>query len=335
MVFEKNPDYYGGAVPLDSITFVPLTSGAAAAYDSLNAGTLDAAFIRAPDVIKNARDKGTHTVLAERIPAGNVLDMNSGLVVTCQGGQPAASCQGKPDGEKVKTSSPAADARVRRAIAAAIDTNQVNERSYSGAAKAGPELFESDFLLSPNVAGPKYDPAEARRLVQEAKAAGWNGSIRLYSVKDPTGQALGLSVSTMLQAAGIDVKLDSNFTPPTLLSKVLVDRDYDLVIWGAGFSENADGNFVAALGSYQTAGAAARSGFSSAALDQGVEALRVAATDKERTAAYGQIAQAWASDVPGVALLELENALVTSAKLKGVQRTASSSFLFGGAWLAK
>jgi peptide/nickel transport system substrate-binding protein len=335
MVFEKNPAYYGGAVPLDSITFVPSTSGAAAAYDSLSTGTLDAAFIRAPDVIKSARDKGTNTVLAERIPAGNVLDMNAGLVVTCQGGQPSASCQGKPNGEKVKTNAPASDPRVRRAVAAAIDTKQVNERAYSGAAKAGPELFEPDFPLSPGVPGPKYDLDEARRLVQEAKAAGWNGSIRLFSVKDPTGQALGLSVSTMLQAAGIDVKLDSNFTPPTLLSKVLVDHDYDLVIWGAGFSENPDGNYVAALGSYQTAGAAARSGFSSAALDQGVEALRIAASDKERTAAYSQIAQAWTADVPGVALLELENALVTVAKLKGVQRTSSSSFLFGGAWLEK
>jgi peptide/nickel transport system substrate-binding protein len=84
MVFEKNPNYYGGAVPLDSITFVPTTAGAAAALDSLNSGTLDAAFIRAPDVIKSARDKGALTVLSERIPAGNVLDMNSGLVVTAK-----------------------------------------------------------------------------------------------------------------------------------------------------------------------------------------------------------------------------------------------------------
>ena len=69
MVFEKNPDYYGGQVLLDSITFVPETSGAASAYEALKAGTLDAAFLRAPDTIKRARDEGTDTVLAERIPA--------------------------------------------------------------------------------------------------------------------------------------------------------------------------------------------------------------------------------------------------------------------------
>jgi peptide/nickel transport system substrate-binding protein len=335
MVFEKNPNYYGGQVLLDSITFVPETSGAASAYEALKAGTLDAAFLRAPDTIKRARDEGTDTVLAERIPAGNVLDINAGLVVTCQGGKPAGVCDGKADGEKVKTTAPASDPRVRRAIAAAIDTSQVNERAYSGAAKPGPELFEPDFPLSPKVPGPKYDPAQARQLVDEAKAAGWNGSIRLFSVTDPTGKALGLAVSTMLQAAGIDVQLDSSFDPPSLLRKVLVDHDYDLVIWGAGFSENPDGNFVTALGTYQTGGAAARSGFSSAAFDQGVEALRVASTDAERTAAYGQLAQAWTDDVPGVALLELENALVTSPKLQGVARTSSSSFLFSGAWVKK
>jgi peptide/nickel transport system substrate-binding protein len=272
-------------------------------------------------------------VLAERIPAGNVLDINSGIVVTCQGGQPAGQCAGKADGEKVKTTAPASDPNVRRAIAAAIDPEQVNERAYSGSAKAGPELFEPDFPLSPGVDGAEYDPEEARRLVDAAKAAGWDGSIRLYSVKDPAGQALGLSVSTMLQAAGIDVELDSTFDPPSLLRKVLVDRDYDLVIWGAGFSENPDGSFVGALGSYHSGGAAARSGFSSAALDQGIQALGVATTDEETTAAYAQIAEAWAEDVPAVALLELENALVSVEGLHGVQRTTSSSFLFDKAWL--
>jgi peptide/nickel transport system substrate-binding protein len=335
MVFEKNPDYYGGEVLLDSITFVPSPGGAAAAYEGLSAGTLDAAFLRAPDVIERAREEGEHTVLAERIPAGNVLDINSGIVVTCQGGQPAGQCAGKPDGEKVKTAAPASDPLVRRAIAAAIDPEQVNERAYGGAAKAGPELFEPDFPLSPEVDGAPYDPDEARQLVEQAKAAGWNGSIRLYSVKDPAGQALGLSVSTMLQAVGIDVQLDSTFDPPSLLRKVLVDRDYDLVIWGAGFSENPDGNFVGSLGSYHSGGAAARSGFSSAAMDQGIQALGVATTDEETTAAYEQIAEAWATDVPAVALLELENAFVTVEGLHGVQRTTSSSFLFDKAWIAQ
>jgi peptide/nickel transport system substrate-binding protein len=192
-----------------------------------------------------------------------------------------------------------------------------------------------DFPLTPNVAGPKYDPDLAKRLVTEAKAAGWNGSIRIYSIKDSAGQALGLTVSTMLQAAGMTTQLNSDFDPPGMIRKVLTDRDYDLVIWGAGFGENFDGNYLTALRTYTTAGAAARSGYASATMDAAVGAMRTAATDAARTAAYGKFVQVLADEVPSLPLLELENAFVTSKKLHGVARGDNSTFLLDKAWLER
>ncbi len=276
IVFDRNPNYYGGDVYLDQVTFVP-TAGQDAAYEAVKAGELDGAYFRSATAYADAPGDGlvVHSALK---PAGNVIDINSGVYATCQGGQPAG-CNGAADGTMVKTTAPGSDVRVRQAVALAIDADQVNQRTYDGAAAAGKALFQSDIPLAPSVPGPPVDAARAAQLVKEAKADGWDGSIRLYSVSDEVGQALGLSVSAMLTAVGMDVALDTSFTPQTLLTKVIVNRDYDLVIWGSAFTENPDGNFVSFQGSFGSA-ASQRGfrGFSSDAMDAGIAALQVAGT---------------------------------------------------------
>jgi peptide/nickel transport system substrate-binding protein len=199
---------------------------------------------------------------------------------------------------------------------------------------AGTELFQSDFPLSPDVPGPEYDPELAKKLVEEAKADGWDGSIRLYSITGPVGQALGLSISAMLTAVGMDVELDGTFDPPSLIAEVIIKRNYDLVVWGSAFGESPAGNLVAGESSYSSAAAKAGfRGFSSAAMDEGIAALRVAVTEAEITAAYAQIAQAWTDDVPAVALNELQTAEITRPGLHGVKVTSNSAVLLDGAWI--
>lgn len=334
IVMERNDGYYGGTVPLDKITFVPTPGGQEAAYEAVKTGDLDAAYFRSPVAIKDATGDGL-TVNAAKIAAGNVIDINSGVYVTCQGGQPAG-CANGADGQKVKTTPPGADPRVRKAIAAAIDPDQVNARAYQGLANAGSELFSADFPHSPGVAGPKYDPKRAAKLVKQAKADGWDGKIRLYSVTDEVGQSLGLTVAAMLTAAGMDVDLDSSFQPLPLQLEIIVNHNFDLVIWGSGFTENPDGNYVTFLGGYGSEGVeSGYRGYSSDKMDAAIAALGVADDDAAVKKAYGMLAKTWNADVPSLALNELENALITRRDLKGVEGTSSSSFLLSDAWIAR
>jgi peptide/nickel transport system substrate-binding protein len=333
IVFERNEQYFGGPVPLDRVTFVPTPGGQEAAYAALAAGELDAAYFRSPVAIADATDEGL-TVHRSRIAAGNVIDINAGVYVTCQGGLPAG-CEGVADGETVKTSPPGADERVRRAIAAAIDPEQVNERTYQGLARAGTALFTDDFPLSPGLPGPTYDPELAAQLVAEARADGWDGSIRLYSVSDEVGQALGLTVSAMLTAAGMDVQLNSTFEPLPLTLEVIINHNFDLVIWGSGFTENPHGNYVTLMGGYSTgAEPTGYRGYSNPDMDAAIAALEVADSDTAVTEAYSTLAEVWNDDVPALALNELENALITQPGLVGIEPTSNSSFLLSGAWLA-
>jgi hypothetical protein len=70
-------------------------------------------------------------------------------------------------------------------------------------------------------------------------------------------------------------------------------------------------------------------------MDAAIAALEVADTDASVKKAYAMLAKAWNGDVPSVALNELENALITTRDLKGVEGTSSSSFLLSDAWLAR
>ncbi|MCB0993556.1 MAG: hypothetical protein KDB21_00595 [Acidimicrobiales bacterium] len=333
IVFERNENYYGGDVPLDRVTFVPTPGGQEAAYAALAGGELDAAYFRSPTAIADAAEDGL-TVHGARIAAGNIIDINSGVWVTCDGGLPAG-CEDVADGEMAKTTPPGADPRIRQAIAAAIDPEQVNERAYQGLAMAGTALFSDDFPHSPGVAGPSYDPELAARLVEEAKADGWDGSIRLYSVTDETGQALGLTVSAMLTVAGMDVELDTSFEPLPLTLEVILNHNFDLVIWGSGFTENPDGNYVTLLGGFSSASERiSYRGYANDAMDAAIAALEVADSDAALMEAYGLLAEAWNDDTPAVALNELQNALITRGDLEGVIATSNSSFLLSDAWLA-
>jgi peptide/nickel transport system substrate-binding protein len=332
IVFERNDGYYGGKVPLEKVTFVPTPGGQEAAYAALKAGELDAAYFRSPVAIADARGDGL-TVNRAKIGAGNVIDINSGVYVTCQGGLPAG-CENVADGETIKTSPPGSVPRIRRAIAAAIDPDQVNARTYQSLANAGSALFSDDFPHSPSIDGPKYDPKLAAKLVKEAKADGWDGKIRLYSVTDDVGQSLGLTVAAMLKGAGMDVDLDSSFQPLPLTLEVIVNHNFDLVIWGSGFTENPDGNYVTFLGGYGSEGEkTGYRGYSSDRMDAAIAALEVADNGAAVKKAYAMLAKVWNADVPSVALNELENALITQRNLKGVEGTSGSSFLLSDAWL--
>ena len=237
--------------------------------------------------------------------------------------------------ERAQTDPPGRDPRIRRAIAAAVETDQVNQRAYDGLAKAGTALFSEDFPLSPGVDGPAYDPELAAQLVEEAKADGWDGKIRLYSVTDDVGQALGLTVGAMLTAVGMEVELDTSFEPLPLILEVQVLRNYDLVIWGSGIGENPDGIYVTHLGGFSTGAQRTNArGFSSPDLDAAIGALGLADTPELVTEAYALMAAAWREEVPGLPLNELRNSLITRPDLMGVQRTSLASFLLDKAWLA-
>jgi peptide/nickel transport system substrate-binding protein len=329
---ERNPTYYGGEVYLDGLKFVLLNSSTST-YDALKTGTLQAALLREPTLYAQAKKDGFGVVDIPQV-GGNLMIMNSGIDITCAGTATAGvpACNGQPDGTKVQTKTPTRDINVRKAIAFAIDPKVVVDRAYQGVGIPDTSPF-SNFVYDPKITPQKYDQAEARRLVGVAKAAGWDGKIRLIGGNDPTNVSWTQSVTPQLQAVGIDVQASNDTDVNGVVAKVLTQRDFDLANWGLGLSDESDGNYTQLLGSLGCA--AKRYGYCSAEMDAGIEALRVADTDAKKIAAYKTISEIWIRDAPALVITYIPQAVIHSAKVHGIVRTAQAVTLYDKAWMSK
>ena len=79
---------------------------------------------------------------------------------------------------------------------------------------------------------PKFDVEAAKKLVTEAKAAGWDGKLRLLYNSSPTAAAIGLAVQTMLQNVGMTVALDTSKDTNGQIAQVTGLKDFDVTGWG-------------------------------------------------------------------------------------------------------
>ena len=131
------------------------------------------------------------------------------------------------------------DARVRRAIAQAVDWDRINATVYHGVNVRADSDIVPDSWAAPRIAAWAYDPAAAKRLLD---TAGWRPGPR--GVRQKNGVALSLSVSAtnkpgneqaeiqmqqQLSAVGIDVAI-KNYPASVLFAQngSLYSGKYDL-----------------------------------------------------------------------------------------------------------
>jgi peptide/nickel transport system substrate-binding protein len=324
LVLARNPNYYGGDVYLDEIKSVYIP-GAQAQLDALTTGTIQAVLLGDAEVAAKATAQKFQTINFP-YPAGNLILMNPGQL-TCAGGNPAKWCAGRPDGTKVTTDSPTKDIRVRQAVAEAIDVDQLNQRVYNNTAKMYRSLVPSGFRWDPAVPGPKYDPADAKKLVDAVKAEGWDGKLRVsYGAATPQLTNYGQAIQAMLGAVGITATIESGKT----LAQVQVEKDFDIYP-GFAFGTSEDRLFEGLFGSLRIN----RYGYSNPDMDAALDTLRVASTDAAKTAALKTVAQVWNRDLPAVVVGDGVRVLAYSSKLQGVQPTAFQAVEYAKAWLQK
>jgi peptide/nickel transport system substrate-binding protein len=329
IVMEKNPDYWGGEVYLDEVEFVVATSSSFA-YESLQSGEYDMAFLRSAPVSNEAKEQfGTIETIKN---AGEILLLNQGVPVTCRGGEPAPLCTGQEDGAQVPTDSPTANPKVRQAIAAAIDPNVINERAYEGEALSGTQLFQEGFRWYPGVEGPEYDPERAAELVEEAKAEGWDGSIDLVCTNAPDRVASALAIETMLESVGMEVNAETDLDVQRQIQKVIAQKDFDMACWGIALSSDP----AAALGlrqNFYSTSATNRVGFESADMDAAIDEAQSAESDEEITEAYGRIAEVYREELPVLVLAAVPEVVTWVDSVHGVYMNHSSMNYLDKVWV--
>ena len=328
----RNPTYWNGPVYLDGIRFLDSgDSGGLKSLESLQAGTTQAAFLRDAAAVADAK--------AAKIPGfttpnmgGSILFMNIAATVQCAGGAPAPLCTGKPDGPTPSQPN-TKDLKVRQAVVAAIDPEVVNQRAYGGKAKASSAWFTSEFPWDPKVPGAKFDPEAAKKLVAEAKTAGWNGTVRLLFVNTQVSRDMGLAVQTMLQAVGINAPMEVK-EATAQQGVVISTKDFDLTTWGIATGVD-DATLFSLVQNLKSDVTSNRIGFKSAIVDQALNDIRVSKTDAEKTAAYKKIAEEVAAQLPWVNLAQIDEYSAVSTKVQGATFGGRGYIFFDKAWLEK
>ena len=327
----RNDNYYGGDVYLDGVEFLnPGDAGGDLTWEGFDAGDYDAAFLRLATSIASAEEAGVNSYSVVQ-QGGGLFLINMGVPVNCSGGQPAPVCTGKPDGP-TPSNPPTANIKVRQAIAYAIDPAVIDERGYGGVGLPGNQILQESFRWYPDVDGYEYDPDRAKELVAEAKAEGWDGSLRLLYNNSPTAQAVGLASQTLLQAVGIQAELDTSVDTRGQINKVIVQKDFDVNGWGLAISPD-DGAMAALAQNFGSKSTSNRVGFASPAVDQALSDLRAAETDEEKTEAFRTIVQAIQDEVPVLPWAAVEERIVWQDDVHGIIFNHSTSFHLDKAWI--
>jgi peptide/nickel transport system substrate-binding protein len=330
---KKNPNYWGGAVYLDSVKFINLGDGGAdKTLEALRGGTAQVAFLRDAQAIAKARDDKIAGFSAVQ-NAGAVAFMNAGLTANCVNGQPATYCAGKPDGP-TPTNAPTKNVKVRQAVAAAIDPKVVDQRQNNGKGLPGSELLQKSYLYFPNVPGPRFDPELAKKLVAEAKAEGWDGKVRYLCNNSPAGQNRALAYEAQLKAVGIEPVVDTTKDITAMTLQYTQQRDFDIVC--AGMPLSSDGNATAAfIQNLSPGGSGNRTGWNNAAVGAALKALMAATTDDAKKAALKTISEEVVKEAPFTVDGAVEEYIAYNAKVHGLVQTSGSEIYFDKAWLEK
>jgi peptide/nickel transport system substrate-binding protein len=217
---------------------------------------------------------------------------------------------------------------------AAFDPKAWNERVYQGNGITGTQMFQESFPWDPKVPGPKYDPEQAKKLVTEAKAEGWNGTVRLLFTNSPVDANAAVALDGMLRAVGINTVVDTSKESTAQQAIVVGSKDFDLARWGTATGPD-DSALWSMAQNLDSTSSSNRVGFKSAAVDQALKDLRVAKNDAEKTAGYKIIAEEFNKQLPWINFSAIETNKVFSPKVHGVTGTHRQMIYFDKAWMEK
>ena len=284
-------------------------AGAEATYQALANKELDIAFLREPQVIAEARDAGYPDL-------STLINYGEGAIMNNADGHPTANLD------------------VRLAVAAAVDPDGINQRAFNGTALATSALIHPDTpgLYERGEQGPRTTQA-AKALVEKAKAAGWDGSIRLMSDNSPTRVNEAIALEAQLESVGFTVTLDSGIGTPDVIRKVVVDRDYDLALWGPQmFSE---GIWAAMNRQLNSAASSNYYGYKNPQVDAALADLKAAGSIEEKKAVLNTMQDLFTADPFFANFAAIEEANSYSERVHGLTQTRGSIIRFDHAFVTE
>lgn len=304
MILAARKDYYGGAPNIDKLRLVSIV-GAQATADSLKSGGIDVTYLRSLPVVLDLIDQG----YPGRVDLPSLSYMSQ--VNTA------------PD-------RPGSDVRVRKALALAVDPVALDTRLNEGKGLPGQELFQETSRWHTDVPGVGVDQEQAKKLVAEAKADGFDGKITYLTLQETNAQAMALALQSMANAVGFDFQIEYVNSVADVTKRLYIDRDFDMST-GSNNLPEAD-PFERLYTSLKTGGRNNAINFSDAEMDSLLDQLGVATTDDAKKDVLAKI-QERANEVVPWQIYGITPWLSVSAKnVHGLERSLDGITFFDKAW---
>jgi peptide/nickel transport system substrate-binding protein len=226
LVANKNPDYWqkdskGKQLPyLDKITFKPVAE-AVQRINSLQGGQLDMVHTSDGQQVDALRQlKGQFSVLEQ--PKGR-SEVRYYLMNAA-----------KP---------PLDDLNARKAVAMAIDRNQINEIRNNGAYRVADGPFDTKVIgYTKNPGYPKFNLKQAKKLAADYKAAhGGEFSVVLEHTNDPANTQEAEIIKEQLSKAGIDSVLKQD--DQTAFIVAAVSGNFSIMLWRQHPGDDPDAQY--------------------------------------------------------------------------------------------
>lgn len=305
LVLTASPSYWDGKPNVDKLRFPAIVSEQAK-LDALHAGDIQAAYLRAADVVHNALEAG-----------------DPGFVYT--GNMGGVSMINQREGRA------GSDVRVRKAIVAGLNTESFNERYEGGFGSAGSDMFASGSTWHGSVAGPAYDMEAAKKYLAEAKADGYDGKLTYVGLNDPAAQRGALAIQSMMQAVGFTVEIVYATSINDLVKKTYAQFDYDIAY--SGFNVLDESPFVRLYGNLYSESPSNVLGYKNPAMDALLGELQTAPTDEVRLGVVEDI-QTLVNETAPMAVTSAGKYFIPWSKnLHGITPSVDGIMLFGNAWL--
>jgi peptide/nickel transport system substrate-binding protein len=197
----KNPNYWRKGFPyLDEIKFVPVPDGAQR-FTQFQGGALDAAHDSVGRDLTQYQGLSSQASITKQ-PNGRMEITHDLINVT------------RP---------PFDDPNARKAIAEGIDRNAYNALVNDGKARLANGVFDTKVEgYTPNAGYPKYNPKDAKKLVQQYKAAhGGTFEFSYQSTNDQLAIDSARFVKSQLAKVGITVNLPQPTDQPTVINQAI------------------------------------------------------------------------------------------------------------------
>lgn len=294
IVLQKNPTYWkkdgqGRRLPyLDQVTVRPIPESSIR-LDSLKAGNID---------VMQVADTGTivDAIAAKKFTVQKITGSSS-LSISFNNRKP-----------------PFDDVRLRRAVAMAVDRNEINSILYKGARQQAWSQFAT---TSPYYAADagwlKYDPTAARKLVAAAKADGSPTRFTFTCVATEESRQLLTIVKRQIAAVGLTAELE--FVDQGAYVNKLLGANHDFT---AGCTRNGENPTPDLYEGWYSTGSFNAEGFNNRTADAAMVEIRKTTDQKKLVRLARDLQVQLAKDVPAFPLLYDLFANVANDKVSGL-----------------